>query len=86
MDYYTKEWKDYIYENWKVALPLKIQITRQELLYDDRYLLNADDYRNLINSEYSNFCSIRKKYNNLCDEFRNKFGKYEIVLLVMIFL
>lgn len=77
MDFYTKEWKEYIYENWQVGLPIKFYITQKEFLYDNRKLKNSEDYKNLINSEYAKFCNNRKKYITSYRELENKFLKYE---------
>ena len=37
MNFYTKEWKEYVYRSWKEALPTKYNITKCNLIYDGSY-------------------------------------------------
>jgi len=60
-------------------LPLKFNITKQEFLYDDRWILEDNDYRILINAEYAKFCNNRKKYINSYNDLKFKFDKYEVI-------
>jgi len=77
MDFYTKEWKDFVYSYLLDFLPKKYCITNVEFVYDDKCFFG--DYNNLINSEYAKFCYNRKKYIQLCDILKCKFDKYEVI-------
>lgn len=53
MDFYTKEWKQYIYRSWKDALPTKYNVTNSKLIYDGRFreIIKEWDFEKYYNNE-----------------------------------
>ena len=56
MDFYTKEWKQYIYRSWKDALPTKYNITNSKLIYDGHH------YETMKYYDFERYYNNKKEY------------------------
>lgn len=76
MDFYTKEWKQYIYRSWKDALPTKYNITNLDSIYDGYSYQYIKDY--YFREYYNN----KKEYVALESKLEKIFGKCEKIMLL----
>jgi len=76
MEFYTKEWKKYIYRSWKDALPTKYNITNLDSIYDGYSYLMIKDY--YFREYYNN----KKEYVALKSKLEKIFGKCEKIILL----
>lgn len=76
MDFYTKEWKEYVYRSWKEALPIQYNITNSKLIYDGRF-------REIIKEwDFEKYYNNKKEYLALEIKLEKIFGKYEKITLL----
>ena len=76
MDFYTKEWKQYIYRSWKDALPTQYNITNSKLIYDG-------NFREIIKEwDFEKYYNNKKEYLALEPKLKKIFGKYEKITLL----
>lgn len=76
MDFYTKEWKEYVYRSWKEALPIQYNITNSKLIYDGRF-------REIIKEwDFEKYYNNKKEYLALEKKLEKIFGKYEKITLL----
>lgn len=85
MKFYTKAWKDYIYNNWKVAIEYCFFVTAAKNLNNSKDIIYDGIYSDRLRDEcFNKYYELKKRYVSSLEEISKNNDKYEKVELLSI--